>query len=119
MYVAILKNSGLKVFHSDAVMVSYRVHSNGIINSTSEIDYFKAQIFQINCIQKYLGKIEYSKEDIKSINQNYLTIYRSYLNEKKYLYLIRPLFLNFITMQFKMPFKKYFSAIKHHNFRKN
>ena len=119
LYVYILKKTGLKVFHSDVVFARYRIHKNSVMSSTSTINNYKAQIFQINFIHKYLKKINYSLQDIKIINQNYLTIFRYYLNQNKYLYLVPIIVQNLIKTKFSAPIKKYFSAIKHHNFDKN
>ena len=119
LYVYILKKTGLKVFHSDAVFARYRIHKNSVMSSQSTINNYKAQIFQINFIHKYLKKISYSLQDIKIINQNYLTIFRYYLNQNKYLFLVLIILQNLIKTKFRAPIKKYLSAIKHHNFHQN
>ncbi|MFH6994854.1 glycosyltransferase family 2 protein [Flavobacterium sp. FlaQc-48] len=117
-YLILMHNTQSKTYRSTELFSVYRIHEGGVMSNLTKLDYYNTHIFQIISIYNYLGnKTLYPKND-HLLNDFFIKKFRLILKEDMYFESLKTFVTNFKYCGFKMPFKKYLSALKYNYLQK-
>ena len=106
-YIVLLKQSNLKVFISNEVYATYRVHDGGVMKSLDTIEINKTYINQIIRIKEFLKLEQYSEDDYKNINKYSISKFRALIDAKLYFEGLKTFLCNLKLSKSKIQLKKY------------
>lgn len=114
LYAILLKTSDAKAHRGTELFSVYRVHNDGVMGTMNELKHYSAHVDQILIIHKYLKLKSFNAKVKKALSYYFLQQYRIQMKNKKYIKSLKLFFTNFKYCKTEVPFRKYFSEIKHH-----
>lgn len=113
LYVILMQETKLKIYRSTELLSTYRIHEGGVMSNLTKLDYYNKHIFQIVSINNYLEDKENYPLEFHFLNDLFIKKFRLVLKDKMYLESLNTFLNNFRYCSFKMPFRKYISALKY------
>ncbi|WP_264525302.1 glycosyltransferase family 2 protein [Flavobacterium sp. N502536] len=118
LYLILMNTTKSKTYRSTELFSVYRIHEGGVMSGLTKLDYYNTHIFQINSIYNYLGDKKRYPKNYHLLNDFFIKKFRLMLEENMYLESFRTVISNFRNCSFRMPLKKYLSAIKYNYLQK-
>ena len=110
LYVLLLHTSGQKVYRSNEVYSTYRIHDDGVMKSLSNKVYYQKHIFQIQTIKDQI-KYKKLKRSARVVAGNYFfELYKIRIKEKSYNAAIQTIVENLKFTHISFPFYKHIKA---------
>lgn len=103
---------GSKAYVSEELYAVYRINEMGAMSQITGIKSDEKHFIQIMKIHQ-LFKVKYSSEDVLTINNYSLNLYRYYLSTTDLKNAIDIIFKNFKLVHVKIPFRKYLSYFRY------